>query len=118
MHKTTIYLAGPIKGNPENYKLLFEEAEFRLQHEDQVILNPAKLLEGMEDRDCLPICLQMIELADQVLLLPGWEKSLGATTEALYAFRQGKDVFSWDMRNRSIKGMGWDPERGIVCVGG
>ena len=118
MKHTTVYLAGPIKGNPANYKLMFEEAEFRLNGPGEIVLNPARLLEGMEDRDCLPICLQMVELADHVVLLPGWEKSLGATTEALYALRQGKDVFAWDMRNRSIKEMGWDPERGIVCVGG
>lgn len=47
MKNITIYLAGPISGKT-NYKELFDEAEFRLQNEGQVILNPAKLLEGME----------------------------------------------------------------------
>lgn len=113
MNDTVIYIAGPISGNP-NYRQLFAEAESRLQYEGQVILNPARLLEGLEDEKCLPICLQMIELADSVMMLPGWRKSLGAFTEALYALRQGKIVCSWDMARRKIKRLAWDSELGIV----
>lgn len=110
---TIIYLAGPISGNP-NYKELFAEAERRLQYEGQVILNPAKLLEGLEDEKCLPVCLQLIELADNVMMLPGWGESLGATTEALYALRQGKMVHAWDMDAKHITRLTWDPDLGIL----
>lgn len=93
MHKMIIYLAGPIKG-VEDYKERFAEAERDFSRFHQV-LNPARILEGMEDRDCLPVCLQLIEMADKVILLPGWETSLGATTEAHYALRQGKPVIAY-----------------------
>lgn len=109
----TTYLAGPISGK-SNCKEIFDEAEFRLQNEGQVILNPAKLLEGMEDRDCLPVCLQLIELADYVVLLPGWKESLGATTEALYALRQGKIVHSWDKKYRKFYRLRWNPSTGYL----
>ena len=97
MRKTVFYIAGPIAGT-DDYKERFREAEeiYQLRGDSehcQVVLNPVRILEGVEDRDCLPICLQLIEQADMVILLPGWDKSLGATTEALYALRQGKDVF-------------------------
>lgn len=106
--KTITYIAGPISGNP-HYKELFAEAESRLQYEDQIILNPAKLLEGIEDEKCLPICLQLIEIADSVVLLPGWKESLGATTEALYALRQGKLVHTWDMDAKRLTELTWPP---------
>ena len=92
MHKSIIYISGPIRG-VENYEKIFEDAEKRFQCQDQVVLNPAKILKGTEDRDCLPVCLQLVELADAVMLLPGWRQSLGACTEALYALRQNKMVF-------------------------
>ena len=92
MHNSIIYISGPIRG-VENYEKIFEDAEIEFTSPDQVVLNPAKLLKGTEDRDCLPVCLQLVELADAVVLLPGWDRSLGATTEALYALRQNKMVF-------------------------
>lgn len=105
MHKTTIYLAGPIKGVPD-YKERFAQAE-RDFSEHYNVLNPARILEGMEDRDCLPICLQLIEQADNVILLPGWRDSLGAVTEAHYAIRQGKFVIAY--RNTGwAYSVGWD----------
>ena len=93
MHNSIIYLSGPIRG-VENYEQAFEDAEKRFQCQDQVVLNPAKILKGTEDRDCLPVCLQLVELADEVVLLAGWKNSLGACTEALYALRQGKRVIT------------------------
>lgn len=92
MHNSIIYLSGPIKG-VDDYERAFEDAEKRFQCQDQVVLNPARLLKGTEDRDCLPVCLQLVELADAVVLLPGWQQSQGACTEALYALRQNKMVF-------------------------
>ena len=95
MHKTIIYLSGPIRG-VENYEQAFEDAEKEYTGIDTVALNPARILKGTEDRDCLPVCLQLIELADVVVLLPGWQQSLGACTEALYALRQNKKVYDYE----------------------
>lgn len=92
MHKSIVYISGPIRG-VDGYEYEFKKAEMRLQHPEIIVLNPAKILKGTEDRDCLPVCLQLVELADAVMLLPGWRQSLGACTEALYALRQNKMVF-------------------------
>lgn len=95
MDKTIIYLAGPITG-VEDYKERFADKEAKFlrfpETEPQMVLNPARLLDGLEDRDCMPICLQMVEMANVVVLLEGWEKSPGAIIEALYAWRQGIPV--------------------------
>ena len=93
MHIKTIYIAGPIK-DYDNYEQVFENAEKSFHHRDAIVLNPAKILKDIEDQDCLPICLQLVEQSDEVVLLAGWMNSLGACTEALYALRQGKRVIT------------------------
>lgn len=108
MHRSTIYIAGPIKGVPD-YKERFAEAE-RDFSEHYNVLNPARILEGMEDRDCMPICLQLIDMADSVILLPGWRSSLGANIEAAYAIRQGKFVTAYGSKDWAYS-VSWDGHR-------
>lgn len=111
MDKTIIYLAGPITG-VEDYKERFADKEAKFlrvpETEKQMVLNPARLLEGLEDEDCMPICLKLVEMANVVVLLEGWEKSPGAIIEALYAWRQGIPVIK-DMGNYG-KLLRWDAD--------
>lgn len=113
MKNAIIYIAGRIKGDPD-FMAKFAEAEAVFACESQVVLNPAKLLKGLDDEKCLPVCLQLIELADVVMMLPGWRHSLGATTEAHYAMRQGKPVVELDAGLRSGTALTWAPEGGII----
>jgi len=108
MHKSKVYIAGPIKGVLD-YKERFAEAE-RDFSEHYEVLNPARILEGMEDRDCMAICLHLIDMADSVILLPGWRSSLGANIEAAYAIRQGKIVVAYKNKG-SAYSVSWDGHR-------
>lgn len=103
-----VYIAGPIKGN-KNYKTDFVIAEGKLWGDGHQVLNPTKLPEGMNDKLYMPICISMVEQADWVYLLPGWEESLGCIAEATYAARQGKALFSVD-RDGYVHLVVWDPQ--------
>ena len=82
--RRTVYIAGPITGNPD-YRYEFFAAETRILERGDIPLNPADLPEGLSGRQYMRICLAMLDCADAVLFLPGWGTSGGATIERLYA---------------------------------
>lgn len=87
-----IYIAGPITGVAD-YKEQFDKVERGLTDIGHKVLNPAKLPQGMGDlKKYMQICLPMIDVADAVVMLPGWEKSLGANQEYGYALALGKMI--------------------------
>ena len=53
------------------------------------VLNPAKVLKDMppstEYGEYMKMCMQMIDQANEVLMLRGWQESRGATFEKMYA---------------------------------
>lgn len=86
-----IYIAGPITGH-EDYIERFCEAQLHLERQGFVVLNPADLPAGMPADRYMPICLAMLEQADAVYMLRGWEDSNGAGIEYLLAEYQGKEI--------------------------
>ena len=88
----SLYISGQIKGI-RNYKERFDAAERAAKSYGWVVLNQAKLPKGLNNDRYLPICLQMLDAADAVLLLDGWEQSEGATIEKLFADYQGKKIY-------------------------
>lgn len=86
-----VYLSGPIS-EVEHYREPFEEADDILHSLGVVVLNPARLPHGMTRADYMRLCLQMIDTADVVLLLEGWDRSDGATLERDFCRYVGKPV--------------------------
>lgn len=87
-----IYVAGKMRGLPDLGRSAFYSAEKRLNEMGHIALNPARLPVGMQDSKYMPICLAMLDAADIVLMLEGWENSAGAKVEHSYAKLQGKKI--------------------------
>lgn len=88
-----VYLAGPMTGLPDFNRPVFFQAGNTLHDHNHIILNPAVLPDGLEHGDYMKICLPMIEAAEAVIMLPGWEKSKGANMEYNYAQIKRLPVF-------------------------
>lgn len=86
-----VYLAGPITGN-KDYKKVFAAWEETLTLCGYTVLNPAHLPLGMKRESYMPICMAMIDQADTIAVIPGWESSKGVAVELKYAEYQGKGI--------------------------
>lgn len=85
-----IYIAGKMTGLPDLGREHFKMAERRLKKAGHTVLNPAILPDTLPKDAYLPICLAMIDAADSLYMLSGWEDSRGARLERDYAGYQGK----------------------------
>ncbi|WP_322864362.1 DUF4406 domain-containing protein [Aeromonas allosaccharophila] len=74
-----IYIAGPMSGLPNFNRDAFNKEALRLQSLGHVALNPAILPDGLEQHEYMAVCIEMVKMADQLVLLPNWERSAGAT---------------------------------------
>lgn len=92
------YISGKITENP-NYKEEFSTAEAFLRKHDYITINPARLDEvsdGLNYEEYLKICYQLLEIADIIFMVSGWQKSKGANAELSYAKSLGKKVMYQD----------------------
>ena len=76
-----IYIAGPMTGYKDFNRPAFKAFALKLSLDGNVVLNPAVLPDGLEQREYMDICCAMIRCADAVFMLRGWEKSAGARAE-------------------------------------
>lgn len=88
----TVYISGPITNRPD-YKRHFGAMKVKLLTHGYTVLNPAVLPAGLDDGQYMRIDLAMIDAADAVVLLPGWEMSKGSKIEADYAIYTRKPVY-------------------------
>lgn len=101
--KRTVYIAGPITG-VRHYWEPFEAAEDELSAAGFIPLSPARLPQGMSKAQYMRICFAMIDSADAVLLLPGWEASKGASLERQYCLYTDKPIYA------SVEALRWREE--------
>jgi hypothetical protein len=90
--KKIIFISGPITGVPEYYKA-FEAMEDELSALGYIPLSPSRLPVGMSNEKYTRICLAMIDSADAVIFLKGWENSEGSKLEKDYCLYTLKPAF-------------------------
>lgn len=97
----TIYLAGPMKGYPESNYPLFNRVSTELRAAGHRVYCPAEYPHN-GPHDTFPlraafaayssfICLE----ADTIVLLPGWQKSLGVSAELALAKNCKIDILEY-----------------------
>lgn len=79
--KPVVFIAGPMTGYHNFNRSEFNTEAGLLEERGFTVLNPAILPDGLRHDQYLHITLSMLEQADAVFLLNGWEKSRGATRE-------------------------------------
>ena len=91
----TLYLAGPMTGYPDWNFPAFHAAAERLRDKGHAVLNPAENFGGDPTRpraDYMRLDLAHLLAAEGVAVLPGWERSRGASLEVAVARELGLPV--------------------------
>lgn len=99
-----IYIAGPMSGLPEYNRPAFHAEALHQQQKGHIVLNPATLPDGLTQQQYMGICIEMVKIADEVIMLPNWVNSQGATAEFHYAMKCGKVI------RQAEDGFVWYPE--------
>ena len=96
-----IYIAGPMSGLPNFNRDAFNSAAHGVLADGDIPLNPAVYPDGLTQCEYMQLCCPMVMMADEVIMLPAWINSQGATAEFNLAMkcgkviRQAEDGFAW-----------------------
>lgn len=98
-----LYLSGPITGL-DNYRENFRNAAEGLRRDGYTdIINPAELCavlppEHTAWEEYMRICMELLDMADVVVLLPGWKRSKGVQREISYAKKNGLIILEYSAK--------------------
>jgi hypothetical protein len=96
-----IYIAGPMRGQPDHGKAAFALASGYLRASGHEVFNPSELVQDFttdSGRHAMATESQWLALnADAVVMLPGWELSLGSQAEWALARALGIPIY-YDMQ--------------------
>ncbi|BEN89951.1 hypothetical protein SMQC07_37500 [Serratia marcescens] len=83
--KPVVFISGPMSGIENYNRDAFNHEASQLRHIGFTVLNPAIFPDGLEHHQYLAMTLVMLEQADAIYLLDGWENSVGAKAEVIRA---------------------------------
>ena len=95
-----VYIAGPMTGLPQFNRPAFHQAALNLSFEHHVPLNPAILPDGLTEADYMAVGITMLQRADAIFLLTGWQFSAGARAEHALALKLGLEVIEQRVSSR------------------
>lgn len=91
-----IYISGAITGT-DDYMDRFAKVEKRLTKEGHTVYNPAHansyMPEGTTYEQYMKLSFCLLEMAEAIYMLKGWENSKGANREYGYALGRGMEIF-------------------------
>lgn len=100
---TKIYISGPITGTSD-YMERFARAEQFLYERGYSVINPAKVNDQLpietSYNEYIKMSLTMLDMADAIYMLYGWENSLGSKAEKMVAEANGLQVI-YENKNES-----------------
>ena len=90
-----IYISGAITGTPD-YMERFAEAEKKLMASGKEVINPAKICSMLPQsttwEQYMELDYLLLDMADGVYMLKGWDESKGALLEYKYAMARDKVI--------------------------
>lgn len=103
--KPVVFIAGPMTGYLNFNRDEFNSEAGILKDLGFTVLNPAILPDGLQHSEYLTITLAMLEVADSIFILNGWEKSEGANIEMKRARELGLIFMyqSWETAKNTIQ---------------
>ncbi|WP_238158656.1 DUF4406 domain-containing protein [Trabulsiella odontotermitis] len=90
--RKVIFISGPMTGYEDYNRAAFNAAAKELVNQGYTVLNAAVLPDGLEHEQYMQICLAMLQQADAIYILAGWENSVGARREVEHASALGIDM--------------------------
>lgn len=90
-----VYISGAITGT-DDYMERFKAVEDMLKADGHMVYNPAHansfMPEGTTYEEYMKVSFLLLDMADTIYMLKGWEKSCGANREYGYALAKDKAI--------------------------